>query len=35
MNNDISRPPVTEDLMMARIQVHEKHIWMLKSDLSD
>ena len=25
----------TEDLMIARIQIHEKHIWMLKSYLAD
>lgn len=25
----------TEDLMIARIQIHEKHIWMLNSFLSD
>ena len=24
----------TEDLMIARIQIHEKHIWMLKSYLA-
>jgi DNA-binding ferritin-like protein len=25
----------TEDLMITRIQIHEKHIWMLDSFLSD
>jgi starvation-inducible DNA-binding protein len=25
----------TEDLMIARIQIHEKHIWMLDSFLSE